>query len=220
MSSEIVDMEQDDIKCMFERLISNRDKLLSEDDQILKDIEESKDFQSAFCCSDPIYKQQISSIISSNPDIINKNTVGAYLYSCFQPETVVEIGCVPSCITGLKNPNISSCEMNTYEKNEKGELIKLHTVVGDDANVFMASGQTITKSDKQILYNHGIKVITTYKQDTTTINYILSDSIPTDSPPIEPPQQHILTNINYWAYIWLIISAVIVIFIGFFLTYH
>jgi hypothetical protein len=165
-------------------------------------------FQNAFCCADPVYKEQIATIVATVPDVVTDDTVGAYLYGCFQPELAVEIACTPACANGLKNPDLTPCEIASYEK--KGQLTKLNTVISEDANVFIATGNVITTDDLKTLRDQGIKVITTYNQDNNTINYILGESITTTQP--DPTQsQPTNSSTTSWAWLWIIIAIVIII---------
>jgi len=213
MSTEVsTQLEQDAIKRMYERLIAARDKSKPFDDSITKDIEGSRMFQEAFCCTDPIYKEQVATIAATTPNIVIDDTVGSYLYGCFQPELTVEISCTPACANGIKNPNLTPCEIASYEK--KGQLNKLNNVVSEDANIFIATGNTLTQEDLKSLFSQGVKVITIYKQDGNTINYILGESLnitqedPTDSPPAYES-----TNGTGWVWMWIAIAIALLIII-------
>lgn len=210
-------LEHDTTKQMYQRLIDARDKPIDSDDTIKRDIEGSRTFQETFCCTDPVYKEQIEIIKSTQPNTVIDKTVGAYLYGCFQPELAVEISCTPACadgVNGLKNPDLSSCELASYEKNRDGILVKLNGINSEDANLFLASNQSLTKDDKAVLVQDGVKITTIYNQDGNTINYILGESIdvsqptPTDS---NQPTTNSSGNSSGWGWVWLIIIIIIII---------
>lgn len=219
MSSEIVtQLEQDATKRMYQRLVAVHDKSKTANENIIKDLEGSRMFQEAFCCDDPIYNEQIETIKATMPNVINDDTVGEYLYGCFQPEVVVEIACTPSCADGgLKNPNLTPCDLASFEK--KGTLRRLNDIVSKDAHVFIASNNVITQDDIVQLYNNGVKTVITYTQDGDSINYILgevnnikepnfkSDPNPTQS----PTEVNDTTTTSSWGWLWLIIIVIFVI---------
>ena len=221
MSSEVVtQLEQEATKRMYERLIAAKDKSKTFDENIKRDLEGSHMFQDAFCCSDPIYTEQINIIKASVPDVVKADTIGEHLYGCFQPELAVEIACTPACADGgLKNPDLSPCEIASYQKTKDG-LKKLTDASGEfqqEANVFINTGAKITSADRQQLRNDGIKIITTYDRDHDTINYVLGESI--DITQDEPESVQDQTNTSStstanWVWIlWivLIILAIIAI---------
>lgn len=217
MSSEVAtQLEQDATKRMYERLIIAYDKSLDFDETIKRDLEGSRIFQEAFCCTDPVYKEQMEIIKTSKPDIINNDTVGSYLYSCFQPESAVEITCTPACINGLKNPDLVSCDVMAYEK-KNGILNKLNIVITDYAYVFIATGETITASDRAILNHDGITLITIYNQDGTTINYIPGESINLESSDLAQQSDQVQStstpNNWTWAWVWILIALIILVII-------
>jgi hypothetical protein len=149
-------MEMELIKGTYERLIPAHNK--SKDDETIQpDILESKAFQEQYCCEDKIYLEQINNVVASKPEIIAPNTVGSYLYGCFQPELAIEIACTPECATGLKNPKLDACDIASYHK--KGTLTKVNMVNSEEANIFIAHGEILTLEDKNLLLSHGIKVI-------------------------------------------------------------
>lgn len=221
MSSEVAtQLEQDATKRMYERLIAARDKPKDADETVIKDLEGSRMFQDAFCCADPIYQQQIATILASKPENVTANTVGSYLYGCFQPELAVEVACTPECATGLKNPELGKCDIASYEK--KGKLTKVNSVVSEEANVFLDKGETLTAEDKKVLREQGIKVATTYNRDGTSINYVLGESFNVSDPAQDVPQT---TNDNSssstntaWAWVWIIIAIVLIIIIALLLS--
>jgi len=225
MSSDIAtQLEEDATKRMYERLIAAHDKSETYNDSIIKDIEGSRMFQNVFCCNDPIYQNQINTIIASKPDTVIDDTVGAYLYGCFQPELAVEVACTPACSNGLKNPNLKPCDIASYEK--KGELIKLNSIVSEDANVFIANGNSLTNDDRRILRDQGVKVATIYTQDGNTINYVLGESIDVTQDPPTQQQQPVQDPTSsesttswawFWAWIIIIIVIIIIIIIAFYL---
>jgi hypothetical protein len=207
-------LEQEATKRMYERLILSRDKSNVYDDSIIKDIEGSRMFQNVFCCNDPVYSNQIDTIIKSKPNIVIDDTVGSYLYGCFQPELAVAVACTPACSNGLKNPNLKPCEMASYEK--KGNLVKINTVTGDEANVFIANGNSFTNDDRKILRDQSIKVATLYTQDGKSINYVLGESVDVtkDQPvqqPVQQPESTQSTQSSAWFWSWIIIVIVIII---------
>lgn len=165
-------MELDGI---YARLIKSSDEWIDSSEAIKEDIKNSKRFQERFCC-DNVYKREIEIIRLANSTHIIDETVGSYLYGCFQPEIVVEIACTPSCVNGVKNPDIEDCQIASYEKRA-GKITKLNQINSEDGNLFVINGQTITQDDKNFLLNDGITVITIYNQDGNTINYVLGESI-------------------------------------------
>jgi len=210
MSSGII--PNDDIKQTYERLISEHDKPLDFNDTIKKDIMVSQKFQETFCCSNPVYIQQIDTIKATRPSVVVDNTVGAYLYGCFQPELAVEIACTPACTTGLKNPDLVKCDIAAYEKKDD-KFVKLNDIKSEDANVFIAKDQIIKEADRAVLKEDGVKVITTYKQDGTTINYILGESYDITQPVQSPPPEGVSTTTTT-SYGWLWILIIIAIVVG------
>ncbi|CAH6418169.1 Hypothetical protein HVR_LOCUS44 [uncultured virus] len=220
------ELEHDAIKQMYQRLIVAHDKPIDFDDTIKRDIEGSRTFQEAFCCTDPIYKEQIEIIKAGNPNTAIDGTVGSYLYGCFQPELAVEIGCTPACadgINGLKNPDLANCEIASYEKSSygsnKGKLIKLNKITSEDANLFMGSGESLTSNDKALLVQDGVKVITIYNQDENTINYVLGESIDVtqpDSPNADQPPPSSSSTTNGWVWFLGIVVIIVIILLLFF----
>lgn len=214
MSSEIIiKHEQKDINTIYERLIAAKDQPKNASDIITTDLEKSKKFQDTFCCDNPIYIEQITNIKATMPNTVIDDTVGEYLYGCFQPELSIEIACTPACADGgLKNPNLTPCDIASYEK--KGELKKINNVDGEDANVFVANNNNITHDDILILRNDGVTVITIYNQDGNTINYILGESINiTQDQPSPPPPQNQSQNSMNWTWIWIFIIIIIIVII-------
>lgn len=218
MSSEVVtQLEQEATKRMYERLIAARDKSKTADESVIRDLEGSRMFQDAFCCTDPIYKEQIDIIKSTLPDVVHDDTVGEHLYGCMQPELAVEIACTPACADrGLINPDLAPCELASYEK-KGGVLKKINGVSSNEAHIFIASrlpqgNDELTNTDRNLLRSQGIKVITTYNQDGDTINYVLGESIdltqpdPTPQPP--PPEETTSAN---WGWGLLVIAIVVII---------
>lgn len=220
MSSEVaIQLEHEATKRMYERLVAAHDKFLDFDETIKRDLEGSRTFQEAFCCTDPVYKEQMEIIKTSKPDIITSDTVGAYLHSCFQPESTVETACTPACINGLKNSDLMSCDAVVYEK-KNGKLQKLNTFTGDYADVFIATGDTITSDDKAILKWDNINIITLYNQNGTTINYILAESINLEhsdkseqSGPSQQLDQAQSTTLNNWTLAWVLILIALIILV-------
>ena len=213
MSEVATQLEHDATKQMYERLIAAQDKPVDFDDTIKRDLEGSRTFQEAFCCTDPVYTDQIAIVVASKPDVVKSDTVGEYLYGCFQPELAVEIACTPACADGLKNPDLSPCEIASYEKKH-GKLTKINNVNSEDANVFIASGESLTNEDKINLQQQGVKVITTYNQDGDTINYILGESLDISQPVTSDPPPNDSTQsggTSGWAWVWGVIILIIII---------
>lgn len=211
MSSEVsTELEQDATKRMFERLMAAKDKSKDNDEIVIKDLEGARMFQDAFCCSDPIYQDQIKIILPNEPDNIGANTVASYLYGCFQDESTVEIACTPECSTGLKNPNLAPCDIASYQKSDK--LIKVNSVVSEDADVFISQGSSLTKDDMAILRSQGIKVITTYNQNGNTITYTLGQSLTVEQDPAAPTQtsDNSTTTSSGWVWVWIIIAILLI----------
>ena len=205
-----------DIKQVYERLIVSHDKALDHDETIKRDIETSRTFQDTFCCDNPAYIEQINVIKAQKSNIITNNTVGAYLFACFQPELAVEIACTPACAEGLKNPDIEPCELASYKKSN-GKLIKVNTLISEDANIFIEGDESLNQADKTTLQKDGVKIISIYTQDGTSINYILGESInisetPTEAPTQTPTQQE--TTTNNWAWVWIIAVIILIIIIA------
>ncbi len=218
MSSEIItQLEQDATKNMYDRLIASRDKNiknLENFNSVNLDLQGSRMFQEAFCCDDPLYKEQIQIIKSTIPNIVKDDTVGKYLYGCFLPESVVEISCTPSCIDGgLKNPELSSCDIASYEK--RGILKKLNEIHSDEAYVFIATGNELTVVDRKELYRQGIKIITVYQQEGTNINYVPgqtmnvmgSENVTITNTVTET------TNTSNWVWAWVLLATLLIIII-------
>lgn len=205
--------DQDAIKEMYQRLIGKLDQYVDATEDIKKDISLSREFDKNYCCSDPFYKEQIEVIKGTLPDNVTNGTVGAYLYGCMQPELAVEIGCTPACSTGLRNPDVSQCDIASYEK-KNGVLTKLNNVTTEEANVFITGNEEITSENRQQLLQDGIKVITIYNQDGDSINYILGESInleEPENPPTPPPPPPEETTPTYWGWIWFVLAIIIVI---------
>jgi hypothetical protein len=232
MSSEIItQLEQEATKRMYERLIAVHDKSKTANENIIKDLEGSRMFQEVFCCNDPIYNDQLAVIKETMPVTINSDTVGEYLYGCFQPETNVEISCTPACAdNSLKNPNLPPCDLASFEK--KGILRRLNNIVSKDAHLFIAHNNVVTQDDIVQLYNNGVKNVITYTQDGNSINYILgevnvikepsinststptpnsnSNSIPTQS--FTDSNDDDTTN-SSWSWLWILVFIVLIIII-------
>lgn len=202
-------LEHNATKNMYERLIKERDKSRKHN-AIIKDIEGSYMFQDAFCCVDPIYKQQIEFINENMPDKITEDTVGSYLHGCFQAGTPTEIACTPACLSGLKNPDLPSCEIASYGKVLNGELNKLNDVTSDDAYVFMSNGQVLTEGDMVILWEHGVKIITLYHQNGDSINYSIGESFNVANLSQGQITQETTTT-NSWTWLWILFAIFIVI---------
>ena len=208
--------DREAIRQLYRRLIEKRDKRIDGDEDIGRDIENSRNFQENYCCSDSFYLEQIDMVKQSLPDNIISGTVGSYLYACFLPELAVEIGCTPDCIKGLKNPNLEGCNIASYEKRG-GNVKKLNDVRSEEADVFIASGEKIDREDRNILRQDGVKVITLYNQDGDTINYILGESInldqpepPTPSPSPSPLPSPPTTDQTAWGWVWIVIIILII----------
>jgi len=205
-------IDQEAIKQMYQRLISERDQSIDATESIIQDIAASRKFQDTYCCSDPFYKEQIQIIKGTLPENVINGTVGSYLYGCLQPELAVEIGCTPSCSSGLRNPDVPLCDISSYEK-KNGTLSNLNTINTEDANIFITGNEQLTNQDIQQLRQNGVKIITIFTQDGNTINYILGESINLDEPynpsPPPPPQE----NPTYygWGWIWLILVIIVII---------
>lgn len=215
MSSEVItQLEHEATKRMYERLIAAKDKSKTFDENIKRDLEGSHMFQDAFCCADPIYTEQINIIKETLPDVVDADTVGEHLYGCFQPELSIEIACTPACADGgLKNPDLSPCEIASYRKTQNG-LKKLTDGSGEfkhEANVFIDLGAKITSADRLQLRNDNIKIITTYHQDHGHINHILGENI--DITQDEPVNQTSSTSSSSdWLWIiWIILIILVII---------
>lgn len=220
MSSEITtQLEQEATKNMYERLIAARDKNiknLENFNSVTLDIQGSKMFQEVFCCNDPLYKDQIQIIKDTVPNVINDDTVGKYLYGCFQTKSTVEISCTPSCNSGLKNPELSLCDLASYEK--RGTLRRVNGVNSEDAYIFIASGNELTVDDRKELYREGIKVITLYQQDGNTIDYLPGETINV----LGGYQSNVVTitnttltttNTSNWPWVWILLATILIIII-------
>jgi len=204
-------VNQEAIKEMYQRLIAARDKPIDADESIIKDIATSRKFQEDYCCSDPFYKEQIEIIKGTLPDTVTNGTVGSYLYGCLQPELAVEIGCTPACSMGLKNPDLAACDIVSYEKKD-GNLQKLNNLNTEDANVFITGNEQITYEDRQQLRNDGVKVITIFKQDGSSINYVLGESINLEAPEnTYPPPSEGTTTTYGWGWVWFILAIILII---------
>ena len=221
MSTQVVtQLEQDAIKRMYDRLIAAKDQSKAANESVIADLKGSQMFQDAFCCNDPIYKDQIALIKSTLPDIVYDDTIGEHLYGCFQPELAVDIACTPACSDGgLINPDLAPCDLASYEK--KGDTLKkLNNISTNEANVFITTGSELTLSDRNDLRAQGVKIITIYDQDDNTINYILGETLDITQPeqtlPSAPPSSESTTTITTtnWAWILLIIGIIIVIMVA------
>lgn len=198
---------------VFDRLIAARDRLKT-DMSVTHDLAAARQFQDQSYGS-PQYLAQIAKVRASLPNVVQDDTVGEFLYGCFQPELAVEIACTPACAdSGLRNPSLTSCEMAAYKK--KGDLKKINSVVSDEAHVFVAQNNQFTSDDRHVLREQGIKVVTLYNQDDANINYVLGETIniqqttnPTDpGNPTDPAQNESTTN---WAWFWIIIAVLFIL---------
>lgn len=196
-----------DISQTYQRLIASRDKALDANESIKADIRESRAFQDEFCCNTEIYRDQIAIVAASKPNIVIEDTVGSYLYACFQPELAVKVACTPSCTTGLKNPDLPDCTTPSYEK-KAGQLKKLNNITGDIADVYLASGQSITQGDREALVRDNVRLITIYEQDGETIDYILGETIDVTQP---PPQPNPPVTPTGWIWLALIVLIVVIL---------
>lgn len=189
---------------VIDRLIQVYDKPLDFNETVIKDLEIVRAMKQ-------IDKSEIQKL-SHVPDIINSNTVGSYLYSCFQEETVVEVACTPECSNGIKNPNMIPCDVVSYHKSSIG-LIKLNTLSTEDGNVFIESNQWLNKDDIKKIRDDGVKVITIYNQDGNTINYKL-DNTYNISIPRDITNNVVLNYNNDNSWIWGVLLFIIVIIIS------
>ena len=210
--------DHNSIKAIHSRLIAVRDSPKNANEAVTNDLAASQAYSNTYCCADPAYQAQVGSVKATMPSVITDDTVGEHLYGCFQPELAIEIACTPACADGgLRNPNLTACDTASYEK--KGELKKLNDLVTEDANVFIASGNTITTDDRAILRNEGVKVITVYNQDGNSINYILGESVaitPEDPAPTPNPGQSQSTTSN-WGWVWIVVAIVLIVLLVFFM---
>lgn len=168
---------------------------------------------------DQLSTQDLSHVIRSTdqPDIITSNTIGAYLWGCFQPELATSIACTPACINAVSNPKLQSCKVNVYEKR-LNKLTKLYHNETSHANIYLASNQLLNNQDVKQLLKDGITSGTLYYQDNNTINYIMGDSFDlSDNILNKSYSNSILQNIklpvvtynNPW--LWFVVLGVIII---------
>jgi hypothetical protein len=206
-------LEHEATRRMYQRLVTSHDKSLNYNDIIKRDIEGSRTFQDVFCCDDPIYTDQIEIIKLNQPSTVIADTVGSYLYGCFQPEKEVEVICTPACIKGLRNPKtIEDCSFPVYEKKDN-LLTKLNVVAGNNQGlVFVASGQTVTAEDIKLLQKD-VQTITTYLQDENTLNYQLGETLDLNSTSTLATADTSTTTEepSNWIWVWVIIVVILII---------
>lgn len=201
-------IDQEAIKQLYQRLITNKDKPI-DDENIRKDIEESRKFQRDYYDNE-FYKKEIDSIKSTMPSNIIDDTVGSYLYGCFQPELVIDIACTPACSSGLKNPELAPCDVASYEKKQ-GILTKLNSNKTENADIFITGNERITNEDRQQLQKDGVKIITTFTQDGESIDYILGESINLEA--VDDVPQPADTNPTTYGWGWIIFIIAIIIIV-------
>ena len=200
----------------FTRLAAASNMTIDANEQIKSDMKIARDFQETYNCDDPQYREILGYIKeeydAKPPDTIISGTVGAYLFSCIQPSATVNPVCIPDCASGFHDCDVPSCDLPSYHKSN-GELLKINDISNEDANVFIARGDSLTSADRAALRNDGIKVITLYNQDGNSINYIHGESINLDSPEPQPQPQPQPSTSSGWAWLWLIIGILAIIVI-------
>lgn len=216
MSSEVTTkLELDAVKDAFTRLIAARDMATDATEQIKSDMDMARMFQETHTCDDSEY-QDIQAYVKQQynqlpPSTIISGTVGAYLFSCLQASAVIDAICTPDCANGFHDCDATACDLASYHKIN-GKIVKLNAVATEDANVFLANGEGITREDREILRRDGVKVITTYTQDGNTINYILGESNDITQPDPEP-QPNPTPSTSGWAWLWIILGIIAIIII-------
>lgn len=173
------------------------------------DIDISREFSNNYCCNSPEYITEIELLRSNTPSVVNKDSIGSYLYGCFQPELAIDIKCTPECITGLNNPTYSECESPVYQKIDDKLVLIGEGNSGSQALVFLEENNMFTAEDQEFLYDQGIRRVTLNYRDGNTINYLLGETVDIEDEPVEdePVQQT-----YYWG--WILLFLIIIICIG------
>jgi hypothetical protein len=184
---------------------------LTANPQIISDLSTLKQFKVENCCTGTTYQDQVNQIQQSVPDVVNQNTVGSYLYACFQPAIAIPVACTPECTNGFTNPKLSPCNNPSYQKID-GKLVKINDINGPDANIFLAPGEKTTNEDRALLKAAGVQTATKYAQSNDSINYVLGETIDVNQPePVPPPPPPPPTTYYYWSWLWLILLIIVII---------
>jgi len=173
------------------------------------------------------------------PKDIKPGTVGEFLFGCAVKPKDLSVACTPSCISGLKRPDTSYCDIQTYLLHD-GKLTKPNLVGTSATSAYLFSDvETVPDNVYSSIQNDGITSLSIYINLRNTIDYKYLSEVeikplrkaqtsPVQSPSYKdklpytprPPcpscpskDKHKGDDSNTW--VWLIIFMLVVLFIIF-----
>lgn len=198
--------------------LSTASSLPVDTEEYVNDIIASREFSDNYCCNTPEYLTEIEILKTTTPSVVSKNTIGSYLYGCFQPELAIDIKCTPECITGLRNPTFDKCQLPVYQKIN-GDLVLISKgEENSNALVFLNEDTVLSSEDQEYLYNQNVRQVTLNYRDGNTINYLLGETVNIDDEP--EPENNVASTAPqnyYWGWLLLIILIIILVAAFFFL---
>lgn len=116
------------------------------------------------------------------PIVVTQGTIASALYGCSYPQgkdNNEDSLCVPECINGVRLEGTHHCSVPVYERSSFGKLKKINDVKGDHARVYPSSNRSdkysqLSEEEKSILSEDGVRSVTLYQRNGTTIQYDVS----------------------------------------------